>query len=148
LHTDTAQWKGSLVGHSDSNAAEDTGKLHVTYHHNSFTNVNSRLPSVRFGTAHVYSSCYSGGISGVNSRMGAQVFVEQNSFTNVDKAIVTNLDSKEEGYATETGNLFANSPTQITKAGSFKPSYAYTADAAANACSIVQKSAGVGVVTF
>jgi pectate lyase len=134
LHTDTAQWKGSLVGHSDSNAAEDTGKLHVTYHHNSFTNV--------------YSSCYSGGISGVNSRMGAQVFVEQNSFTNVDKAIVTNLDSKEEGYATETGNLFANSPTQITKAGSFKPSYAYTADAAANACSIVQKSAGVGVVTF
>jgi pectate lyase len=110
--------------------------------------VNSRLPSIRFGTAHVYSSCYNGGISGINSRMGAQVFVEQNSFTNVAKAVVTNLDSKEEGYATEEGNVFVNSPTQITKKGSFKPGYAYTADKAAEACAIVGKSAGVGVVTF
>jgi pectate lyase len=36
-------WKGSLMGHSDSAASEDTGKLKVTYHHNSFTKVNSRL---------------------------------------------------------------------------------------------------------
>jgi pectate lyase len=143
-----SQWKGSLMGHSDSAAAEDTGKLRVTYHHNSFNKVNSRLPSIRFGTAHVYSSCYNGGISGINSRMGAQVFVEQNSFTNVDRAIVTNLDSDLEGFATETGNSFVNSTTQITKAGSFKPSYAYTADAAAGVCGIVEKSAGVGVVTF
>ncbi|KAF2031500.1 pectin lyase-like protein [Setomelanomma holmii] len=141
-------WKGSLVGHSDNNAAEDTGKLHVTYHHNQFTSVNSRLPSIRFGTGHVYSSCYNGGISGINSRMGAQVLVEQNSFTNVDKAVVTNLDSKEEGYSVETGNIFTNSPTQITKTGSFKPSYAYTTDAAASVCAITAKSAGVGVVTF
>jgi pectate lyase len=80
--------------------------------------------------------------------MGAQVFVEQNSFTNVAKAIVTNLDSKEEGFASESGNVFNNSPTQITKAGSFKPDYAYTVDAAASVCAIVEKSAGVGVVTF
>jgi pectate lyase len=136
------------MGHSDSAAAEDTGKLRVTYHHNSFTKVNSRLPSVRFGTAHVYSSCYSGGISGINSRMGAQVFVEQNSFTDVAKAVVTNLDSDQEGFAVEENNVFINSATQITKKGSFKPSYAYTADAAASACGIVEKSAGVGVVTF
>ncbi|KAF4564929.1 hypothetical protein EYR40_011103 [Pleurotus pulmonarius] len=51
-------WKGSLIGHSDNNASEDTGKLHVTYHHNSFVNVNSRLPSVRFGTVHVFNSVY------------------------------------------------------------------------------------------
>jgi pectate lyase len=142
------QWKGSLIGHSDSNAAEDTGKLHVTYHHNSWKAVNSRLPSIRFGTAHVYSSCYNGGISGIHSRMGAQVFVEQNSFTNVARAVVTNLDSKEDGFALEEGNVYMNSTTQITKTGTFKPSYAYTADAAANACAITEKSAGVGVVTF
>jgi pectate lyase len=142
------QWKGSLIGHSDSAASEDTGKLHVTYHHNSFSAVNSRLPSIRFGTAHVYSSCYNGGISGINSRMGAQVFVEQNSFTNVAKAVVTNLDSKEEGYAIEEGNVFVNSPTQITKKGTFKPGYVYTADKAAEVCAIVGKSAGVGVITF
>ena len=141
-------WKGSLVGHSDSNAAEDTGKLHVTYHHNDFQKVNSRLPSVRFGTAHVYSSCYNGGISGVNSRMGAQVLVENNSFTGVDNAIVTNLDSDEEGFANERNNIFTSSTTQITKKGTWTPSYKYTADAAASVCGIVAKSAGVGVVTF
>jgi pectate lyase len=80
--------------------------------------------------------------------MGAQVFVEQNSFTDVARAIVTNLDSKEDGFASESGNLFVNSPTQITKVGSFKPSYAYTTDAAAEVCAIVEKSGGVGVVTF
>ncbi|KAJ8110673.1 hypothetical protein OPT61_g6540 [Boeremia exigua] len=141
-------WKGSLVGHSDNNAGEDTGKLRVTYHHNDFQKVNSRLPSVRFGTAHVYSSCYNGGISGVNSRMGAQVFVENTSFTGVANAIVTNLDSKEEGFANEAGNVYNDSTTQITKKGTWKPSYKYTADPASSACSIVAKSAGVGVVTF
>lgn len=43
-------YKGSLVGHSDNNAAEDTGHLRVTYHHNWFDHVNSRTPSLRFGT--------------------------------------------------------------------------------------------------
>ncbi|KAH7394991.1 pectin lyase fold/virulence factor [Phaeosphaeria sp. MPI-PUGE-AT-0046c] len=152
LHESTcksrAWWKGSLIGHSDSAAAEDTGKLHVTYHHNSFTKVNSRLPSIRFGTAHVYSSCYDGGVSGVNSRMGAQVFVEQNSFTGVSQAIVTNLDSKQEGYASQEGNVFVNSSTGITKASTWRPTYAYTADAAADACGIVARSGGVGVVMF
>lgn len=109
------QWKGSLVGHSDNNGSVDKGKLRVTYHHNDFQKVNSRLPSVRFGTAHVYSSCYNGGISGVNSRMGANVLVENNSFTGVDKAIVTNLDSDEEGFANERNNIFTSSTTQITK---------------------------------
>lgn len=141
-------WKGSLMGHSDNAASEDTGKLKVTYHHNHFIKVNSRLPSVRFGTAHVYNSCYNGGISGINSRMGAQVFVESNSFTDVALSIVTNRDSKEEGFASEANNIFTNSPTQITKTGTFKPSYAYTVDAAASVCGITEKSAGVGVVTF
>ena len=135
------------MGHSD-NAKTDKGKLRVTYHHNDFKNINSRLPSVRFGTAHVYSSCYNGGISGVNSRMGAQVLVESNSFTGVQRAVVTNLDSDLEGFATERNNIFTNSATQITQKGSWTPSYKYTVDPAASACSIVAKSAGVGVVTF
>lgn len=141
-------WKGSLVGHSDSNSGQDSGKLHVTYHHNSFINVNSRLPSIRFGTGHVYSSCYNGGISGVHSRMGAQVLVEQSSFTNTNRSIVTDLDSKQAGYATDLNNLFVNSPTEITQKSTFKPSYSYTTDPAASVCDIVSKSAGVGVVTF
>lgn len=141
-------WKASLIGHSDSNGAQDKGKLRVTYHHNDFKNTNSRLPSIRFGTAHIYSSCYNGGISGVNSRMGAQVLVESSSFTNTKNAIITNLDSDEAGFAVEKNNSFSNSPIQITQKGSFIPSYKYTVDTAASACSIVAKSAGVGVVTF
>jgi pectate lyase-like protein len=47
-------FKTSLIGHSDSNAAQDTGKLHVTYANNYWKNTNSRNPSIRFGTAHMY----------------------------------------------------------------------------------------------
>lgn len=47
-------FKASLVGHSDSNAAEDQGHLHVTYANNYWYNVNSRGPSVRFGTGHIF----------------------------------------------------------------------------------------------
>ncbi|KAK6497038.1 hypothetical protein TWF481_002016 [Arthrobotrys musiformis] len=120
-------WKGSLVGHSDSNASEDTGKLHVTYHHNSFTNVNSRLPSVRFGTAHIFSNCYTDiPTSGINSRMGAQVLVEQNHFRNTKLALVTNLDSDYDGYAVHRNNIFDNSDIRITQVGSFtSPPYSY-----------------------
>jgi len=47
--------------------------------------------------------------------MGAQVLVENTSFTGVDKAIVTNLDSKEQGFANERNNVFTSSTTQITQ---------------------------------
>lgn len=43
-------WKGSLIGHSDNNGAEDIGTLRVTYYQCHFQNVYSRGPSLRFGT--------------------------------------------------------------------------------------------------
>ena len=46
-------WKADLVGHSDSNGAEDTGHLTVTEANNYWFNLNSRTPSFRFGTGHV-----------------------------------------------------------------------------------------------
>lgn len=48
------QWKASLIGHSDSNANEDRGTLHITYANNYWNNINSRAPSVRFGTVHIF----------------------------------------------------------------------------------------------
>jgi pectate lyase len=80
--------------------------------------------------------------------MGAQVLVEQNSFTNTKRAIVTNLDSDEDGYAVNKDNIFTNSDISITKVGSVSVPYSYTTDAASGVCAIVNKSAGVGVVTF
>ncbi|KAF4977384.1 hypothetical protein FZEAL_6074 [Fusarium zealandicum] len=140
-------WKASLLGHSDSNAAEDTGKLQVTYHHNYWSKINSRAPSVRFGTAHIYSSCYEDlPTSGVNSRMGAQVLVEQCSFTNVKRAIVTNLDSDEEGFAFEQNNIFTKSDIEITQEKEFTPPYSYTTDPASCICELVKAKAGTGVI--
>ncbi|KAJ4267267.1 hypothetical protein NW762_003371 [Fusarium torreyae] len=141
-------WKASLIGHSDSNADQDTGKLHVTYHHNYWTNVNSRAPSVRFGTAHIYSSCYEDlPTSGVNSRMGAQVLVEETSFNNVRRPIITNLDSKEDGFASEKNNLFEGSEPEITQEKDFTPPYDYTTDPASCVCELVKAKAGTGVIS-
>ncbi|KAI0143589.1 pectin lyase fold/virulence factor [Xylariaceae sp. FL1272] len=140
-------WKGSLVGHSDSNADEDTGKLHVTYHHNYWYNINSRLPSIRFGTGHIYSSCFEDNpTSGINSRMGAQVLVEQNYFSSTKLAIVTDLDSDEDGYAVDKNNVFVDSTTEITQTGSLTPPYSYTLDPASCICSFVQSYAGLGKI--
>ncbi|TGJ79226.1 hypothetical protein E0Z10_g9541 [Xylaria hypoxylon] len=140
-------WKGSLVGHSDSNSGEDTGKLHVTYHHNHFSNINSRLPSFRFGTGHVYSSCFENNpTSGINSRMGAQLLIEQNYFLSTKLAIVTNLDSDTDGYAVDRNNVFVDSTTQITQVGSLTPPYSYTLNPASCICAMVKSYAGLGIV--
>ncbi|KAL2020440.1 hypothetical protein VTK56DRAFT_8406 [Thermocarpiscus australiensis] len=96
-------WKGSLVGHSDNNADEDTGKLHVTYANNYWKNVNSRGPLIRFGTGHIYNSYYENMSTGINTRMGAQVLVQSNVFRNVTVPI-TSRDSDEVGYATVIDN--------------------------------------------
>ncbi|KAH7320752.1 pectin lyase fold/virulence factor [Stachybotrys elegans] len=136
-------WKASLIGHSDSNGSQDSGHLRVTYHHNHWSNINSRAPSVRFGTAHIFSSCYENvPASGVNSRMGAQVLVEQTSFSGVRRAIVTNLDSDEAGFAVERDNVFSNSDIDITQAGSFSPPYEYSTDPVSSICSLVKSQAG------
>ncbi|CAN8098333.1 unnamed protein product [Discula destructiva] len=91
-------FKATLVGHSDSNAKEDTGNLIVTYANNRFKNVNSRGPSFRFGTGHVFNSLMEGMDTAVNTRMGAQLLVESNFFTGVSKPIES-ADSSTPGFA-------------------------------------------------
>ncbi|KAI2638338.1 polysaccharide lyase family 1 protein [Xylaria nigripes] len=140
-------WKGSLVGHSDSNADEDEGHLHLTYHHNYWNNINSRLPSLRFGTGHIYSSCFENiPTSGINSRMGAQVLVEENYFESTKLAIVTDLDSDEEGYAIDVNNVFIDSSTRITQTGDLVAPYSYTINSADCICDMVIANAGLGVI--
>lgn len=140
-------YKVSLVGHSDSNASEDTGHLRVTYSHNWFYNVNSRLPSLRFGKGHMFNNYYENvGDSGIHSRMGAEVYVEKNVFTNVPDAITTTGDSPTDGYANQSGNIFDNSTTDITRTSSYKPSYSYSAESASTVVSSVTSGAGTGKV--
>lgn len=101
-------YKASLCGHTDSNADEDAGKLHVTYANNHWANINSRMPLVRFGTVHVFNGYYEGGSMGdsaVNTRMGAQVLVESNAMAGIKDAVVSEY-SDEDGYAVTRDNDF------------------------------------------
>ncbi|KAF5675783.1 pectate lyase plyB [Fusarium heterosporum] len=93
-------WKSSLVGHSDSNASEDTGKLHITYANNYWKNISSRTPLIRFATVHIVNNYWDGILlSGVNTRMGAQVLVQSSAFTNSVERAIFFADSKQTGYA-------------------------------------------------
>ncbi|KAK7441279.1 hypothetical protein CaCOL14_006151 [Colletotrichum acutatum] len=135
-------YKGSLVGHSDSNSAEDTGKLYVTYANNYWKNIGSRVPSVRFGNVHIFNN-YEENIetSGVNTRMGAQVLVESSVFSSVKKAI-TFLDSKTTGYAT-VSDVDLGGSTNDAPAGTFsKPDYSYSKLGSAKVKASVVASAG------
>ena len=84
----TASWnifrtqkKCSLISHSDSNAAEDTGHLNVTFHHNYYVDVDERMPRMRFGNAHVFNLyCENLGGNGIQSTANAATLVENSFF--------------------------------------------------------------------
>jgi pectate lyase len=95
----TASWnhlathiKGSLLGHDDDNAAEDTGHLRVTYHHNWFDRTMERNPRIRFGDpVHIYDNYYSNitgsdDYYGIASTQDGGALVEDNVFENVVQA--------------------------------------------------------------
>lgn len=96
-------FKTSLVGHSDNNAAEDTGHLRITYANNYWLNLGSRGPSLRFGTGHVYNNYYKNMDTAIDSRDGAQMLVQSNVFSNVTEPIAS-LYSDDVGYVTASDN--------------------------------------------
>lgn len=136
----------SLVGNSDSDesAAEDTDRLHVTFHHNFFQRTQTYNPSVRFGVLHAFNNYFLGVTDrGIQSRMGARVLAEANYFENVPKPLTTDSDSPAEGSITEKGNIYNNSPVKAYTAGADLPvPYQYTADAADDVPTTVEACAG------
>jgi pectate lyase len=140
-------FKGSLVGHSDNNASEDTGHLKVTYHHNWFNNVNSRIPSLRFGTGHFYDNYVVGAETAVHSRMGAQMLVENNVFRSTGVAVTTNRSSDVDGYANLRGNDLGGAATEVSRVGTFTTApYGYTAEPASSVVASVTGGAGAGKI--
>ncbi len=86
--------KVGLIGSSDS----DISDRFITYHHNHYQNVNSRLPLQRGGYTHLYNNLYSGVLtSGANIRMGGYALIEGNHFENAQNP-VTSRDSPTIGY--------------------------------------------------
>ncbi|GAP86855.1 putative pectate lyase [Rosellinia necatrix] len=135
-------WKGSLVGHSDSNSAEDTGHLTVTYANVLFENINSRGPSFRFGTGHIFNSYYSNVNTAVNTRQGAQLLIESTVFeNNGDKAIYF-ADSDVTGYAV-TRDVSLGGSTNSAPTGTLTSvPYSYSLLGSANTKSSVRANAG------
>ncbi len=100
-------WKTSLIGSSDS----DIYDRKITYHHNLIENCNSRLPSYRGGTGHVYNNYYKGSLSTcINSRVGAKLLIQNNYFENC-KNPIGSWFSDVIGYWFQEGNIFDNCTT-------------------------------------
>jgi len=143
------QDKTVLIGHSDSNASEDTGHLKVTLHHNYFNGTIQRNPRVRFSfLCHVYNNYYNANPSyGVVSACDAYVLVEGNYFRNVPyPTLCINYSDTPSGwliqrnnYAVGSGPYEVNPPPVMPEPSAY---YSYTLDPAASVMSIVTAGAG------
>ncbi|WP_078392718.1 pectate lyase family protein [Shouchella patagoniensis] len=138
-------WKSMLMGSSDS----DSYNRKITFHNNYFENLNSRVPSIRFGEAHIYSNYYNGiNETGINSRMGAKVRIEENLFERANNPIVSR-DSSQVGYWHLINNRFDQSTGEIptTSTITYNPPYSYQVTPVNQVKDVVRANAGVGKIT-
>ena len=158
----------SLIASSDA----DSGTYRTTYHHNWFgTNCQERLPSVRFGRAHIYNNYYNapGNNYCVRTRKQAECLVQNNFFQSVQnpwEQYITSLgDVQGKLFAsgnnvphlgtangvTWTGNQVGSEGTRLMIPGTdpvFAPPYSYTLDAAAVVPNRVTNHAGANQGPF
>ncbi|MEV4275024.1 family 16 glycoside hydrolase [Actinoplanes xinjiangensis] len=140
--------KNMLLGHDDSNGAQDTGRLKVTYHHNWFDRTPQRNPRVRFGEpVHVYNNYYVYNTdTGVACQNNAGCVVEGNYFEDVEEP-VTNTYAGPAGRCVARNNVFVGESGAPDCSGTVQePStyYSYTLDDPNAVKSIVTAGAGVG----
>ncbi|MDF3143538.1 MULTISPECIES: pectate lyase [unclassified Streptomyces] len=144
--------KSMLLGHSDANSGQDTGKLKVSIHHNFFDGSRQRHPRVRFGEpVHVYNNYYKGNaLYGVASTMNAGVLVEGNYFEAVPHPCYSagGYDESGPGRLVQRDNAFAGAGTGACETNGTvtepRTYYAYTLDRATDVPSLVRAGAGVG----
>lgn len=143
--------RGGLMGSSDS----DNTNTFVTFHHNYYQDVDSRMPLLRHGTAHAFNNYYNGITkSGMNPRMGGKIKAEHNHFENANNPIGT-FYTTNMGYWDLKDNIFENvtwtpasdefpaGPNPVSTTSINIP-YSYTLDAASCTKSIVLATAGAG----
>ncbi|CAL9662335.1 Pectate trisaccharide-lyase [Streptomyces sp. enrichment culture] len=142
------QDKNMLLGHSDDNASEDTGKLKVTYAYNWFDGTNQRNPRVRFGNpVHVLNNYFSDiGSYGVASTENAGVLVEANYFENTEDPYHLGEGDSDEGSLVAKNNYLVNSGSGQTGGSVASIPYSYTAQSASSVKATVTAGAGVGKI--
>lgn len=147
-------YKGLLLGHSDSPSAAPNN---ITYHHNYFARLNSRVPLIRYATTHMFNNVFEDiASSAINSREGALVRVERNYFENVGSGSRDGNRSVQGPvgwwYGSSTGywhvieNIVVNSPEDEMQSSVTTPTpsyeYAHAMQDAATARDLVLAHAG------
>jgi pectate lyase len=140
----------TLVGAGDGHTT-DLGKLHVTFHHNWYGDMcMQRIPSVRFGRAHIYNNYYNcpGNLYCIWSRIQAECLIENNYFKDVANPYY-NIDYPT-GKIGASGNVFVNCTGTIHPGTDtvFTPSYSYTLDDANDVPILAQYGAGADGIDF
>ncbi len=168
----------NLIGHDDDNAAEDTGHLHVTWHHNWWSTLCiERMPRVRFGQVHSFNNYFNASINGIvtnsycfRAAIGSQLFIENNFFEDVHtpwKVYITpaggpdglilatnnNVGFLDTSYGVTWGTTTSNSDHTIDLMvpGTnvvFTPPYSYPLESAADIPNIVTNNAGAAKGPF
>jgi pectate lyase len=137
----------NLIGHSDSNASEDTGHLTVTFHHDWWAdNVVERMPRVRFGEVHLFDNLYTaaGDDYCVGVGVNADIRDENDVFVGVKNPIDSADYSNAASIIQSSGDLFqmTTGTTQDIGGTAFTPPYAYTLDPASDVEALVKGGAG------
>ncbi len=127
-------YKTCLISSGDQAVPDSV--IRITFHHDYFYNCESRLPSIRFGKAHIYNNYYKSCNTAVNSRMGAWVRVERNYFESVGTAVMTEY-SAVTGLVQLIDNRFGGSAYVTTPVCDLVVPYSYTLDATDDVPAIV-----------
>jgi pectate lyase len=143
----------NLIGHSDNNAAEDTGKLHVTFHHNWWTTLCvERMPRMRFGRVHSYNNYFNcaGNMYCVRASIQSEIRSQNNSFEGInrpyEKFASSSSTGSQVGKINASGDLMVNCTNVTAFSDSvFSPPYSYTLDVASSVkAAVTSASTGAG----
>jgi pectate lyase len=142
----------NLIGHSDNNAGEDTGKLHVTFHHNWWATLCvERMPRMRFARVHSYNNYFncSGNNQCIRASIQSQALAENNYFENINRPYEKFASSSSTGSQVGLIRAVGNTTVNCTNVQSFSdsvfaPPYGYSLESPSTARTAIIASAGTG----
>lgn len=115
----------------------------MTFANNYWSNINSRTPSFRFGTGHIFNSYfYQIRDSGINTRMGAQLLVQSSVFESSAAKAIEQADSDSTGYAVVQDVILGGSNNSAPIGTLTTVPYTYSLLGSANVKSSVTANAG------
>jgi pectate lyase len=146
-----------LIGNKDNLADEDSGKLHVTLHHNWISSlVQDRTPRVRFGQVHIFNTYFAPAIQNGNCigvGIEARILLESSHFENVKYPWKSRSEDGDQAGKIQINDdilhVYPKKPKLYeTSEETFKPPYAYKLDPANTVKDIVTTNAGAGKGPF